>query len=287
MDRMVVFLEKIFPTKTPSKTKAHYLLESSLNYADTATEAIRKETLHMWDNTIDLIAHGIHIPRDAMLNKNSNLEELVVNYPVKKSFDVDRYYELKIKSLYGEIISYISQTTFGWELQQSGEIYWLRIANQDMVDAIKDIKHLQKNLTHYAFSNNSVIKQQYNSFRIQVANVVQSLELIRTAESKDIPSLMIDQLRLETDSRDTQQNKSINEMIRSRQITADMAVSLMNDKAYVYNISRKLIEMGYTLFIQQNKDLSAAEKTIQLDHSEIKNIHDLHQSEKEEISHAS
>ena len=288
MDRLVTFLEKILPTKTPSKTKAQYLIDSTLSYADTATEAIRNETLHMWDNTIDLIARGIHVRRHAMLNKNSNLQQLVVKFPVKRRFNVDRYYELKIKSLYGEIISYISQTTFGWELEQSGEIYWLRIANQDMVDAIKDIKHLQKNLTHYASSNNSVIKEQYNDFRIQIAKLVQSLELIRTAESKDIPSLMIDQLKLETDTRDTQQNKSINEMIRNHQITAGMAVSLMNDKAYVYNISRKLIEMGYTLFIQQNKDLSAAEKSVQLDQSELNNIHDLHhQPENGEINHES
>jgi len=287
MDRMVAFLEKIIPTRATPKSKAHYLLESTLNYADTATEALRNETLHMWDNTIDLIAHGIHIPRDAILNRSSDLEALVINFPFKKSFDVDRYYELKIKSLYGEIISYISRTSFGGELEQSGEIYWLRMANQNMVDAIKDIKHLQKNLTHYAISSNSVIKQQYNKLRIQLAKLVQSLELIRTAESSDIPSLMIDQLRLETDTRDTQLNKSINEMIRSHQITADMAVSLMNDKAYVYNISRKLIDMGYTLFIQQNKDLSTAEKTIQLDPNELKNIHDLHQSDKEETRHAS
>jgi phosphate:Na+ symporter len=287
MDRLIALLEKIIPTQTPPKSKAHYLLESTLNYADTATQAVRNETLHMWDNTIDLIAHGIHIPRDAMLNRNSNLEELVINFPVKKSFDVDRYYELKIKCLYGEIISYISQTSFGWELEQSGEIYWLRMANQDMVDAIKDIKHLQKNLGHYAFSHNSVIKEQYNNLRVQIAKLVQSLELIRMAASKDIPSLMIDQLRLETDTRDTQLNKSINEMIRKHLITADMAVSLMNDKAYVHNISRKLIEMGYTLFIQQNKELSAAEKTIQLDQNELKNIHDMHQSANEETHHAS
>ncbi len=287
MDRLVTFLEKILPTKTPSKTKAQYLIDSTLGYADTATEAIRNETLHMWDNTIDLIARGIHVRRHAMLNKNSNLQELVVKFPVKRRFNVDRYYELKIKSLYGEIISYISQTAFGWELEQSGEIYWLRMANQNMVDAIKDIKHLQKNLAHYASSNNSVINEQYNNFRIQIAKLVQSLELIRTAESKDIPSLMIDQLKLETDTRDTQQNKSINEMIRKHQITADMAVSLMNDKAYVYNISRKLIEMGYTLFIQQNKDLSTAEKTVQLDQSELNNIQDLHQQENGEINHGS
>ncbi len=154
-----------------------------------------------------------------------------------------------------------------------------------MVDAIKDIKHLQKNLSRYGTSNNPVIKQQYNSLRIQIAKIVQVLESIRNAESSDIPSLMIDQLRLETDNNYTQQNKDINEMIRNRQISAEMTISLMNDKAYVYNISRKLIEMGHTLFIRQNKDLSTAEKTIQLDESVIKDIHDSHQPENEEVNH--
>jgi phosphate:Na+ symporter len=285
VSRLVAFLERVISTKTPSKEKPRYLHESTLSYADTATEAIHNETLHMWDNTIDLIAHGIRIPREEMINKNSDLEKLVLNFPIKKAFDVDRYYELKIKSIYSEIISYISRTSFGWELEQSGEIHWLRRANQNMVDAIKDIKHLQKNLAHYTDSNNTVIRDQYNSIRMQIAKLVQSLESIRTAESKDIPSLMIDQLRLEADIQYTQQNKEINEMIRRHQITAEMAISLMNDKAYVYNISNKLIEMGNTLFIKHNKDLSDAEKTVQLDVDELQDLHDIHQSESGEMSH--
>ena len=287
MNRLVGFLERMISTKTPSKEKPRYLHESTLSYADTATEAVRNETLHMWDNTIDLIAHGIRIPREELINKNSDLEKLAQNFQIKKPFDVDRYYELKIKSIYSEIISYISQASFGWELEQSGEIHWLRRANQNMVDAIKDIKHLQKNLAHYADSNNTVIRDQYNSIRIQIARLVQSLESIRLAESKDIPSLMIDQLRLETDIQYTQQNKEINEMIRRHQITAEMAISLMNDKAYVYNISNKLIEMGNTLFIKHNKDLSDAEKTVQLDVNELQDLHDIHQPENQngEISH--
>ncbi len=279
MNRMVEYLQVLIPTKTPSKIKPRFLNESTLSYADTATEAIRNETLHMWDNTIDLIARGIRLPREAILKESSNLEELVINHPIKKATNIDRYYELKIKSLYGEIISYISNASFSWELEQSGEIHWLRMANQNMVDAIKDIKHLQKNLALYANSHNAVIKQQYNTLRIRIAKLVQSLELIRSATSADIPSLMIDQLRLESESQYTQQNKDINEMIRTHQITTDMAISLMNDKAYVYNISTKLIEMGDTLFIKHNKDLSAAEKSIHLDDSELKDLHDLHQSE--------
>ena len=285
LNRMVDLLQKIIPTKTPSKTRPRYLHESSLAYPDTATEAVRNETLHMWDNTIDLIAHGIHIPRVEILNKHSKLEMLVANFPVRQAFDVDRYYELKIKSLYSEIISFVSQASFSWEMEQSGEIHWLRIANQDMVDSIKDIKHLQKNLAKYSTSNNPVIREQYNGIRIQIARLVQSLESIRQAGPDDLPSLMIDQLKVESDAQYTQQNKKINEMIRKHLIGADMAISLMNDGTYVYNVSRKLIEMGHTLFIKQNKELSAAEKAVQLDENDLKDIHDLHHPKNEELSH--
>ena len=285
MNRMVDFLERIIRPKTQSRLKPRFLHESTIAYPDTATEAVRNETLHMWDNTIDIIAHGIRLPRQEVLTVGSDLEKIVREFPVKDSFDIDRYYELKIKSLYGEIIRFISQASFSWELEQSGEIHWLRKANQDMVDAIKDVKHLQKNLANYTVSKNEVIREQYNQIRIQIAELVQGLELIRTAESDDIPSLMIDQLKVESDTLYTEHNKIINEMIRKRQITADMAISLMNDKAYVYNIARKLIEMGQTLFIKQNKGLSEAEKTVQLDETELKDIHDSHQAGHEDINH--
>ncbi len=285
MAKLVIFLERILPKKKESRLKPRFLHESSISYPDTATKAVRNETMHMWENTIDLIAHGIRLPLEEILSEKSNLEKLTNDFPVKDSFDIDHYYELKIKSLYGEIIRFISKASFNWEQEQSGEIHWLRKANQDMIDAIKDVKHLQKNLVNYTISHNSVIKEQYNVIRIQLAKLVKALELIRTASPEDIPSLMIDQLKLESDTEYTEQNKVVNEMIHNQQITAEMAISLMNDKAYVYNISRKLIEMGQTLFIKHNKDLSNAEKTIQLDASELKDIHDQHQSDLEEKSH--
>ncbi len=287
MRRMVDWLQKVIPTKAPSRLKPRYLLDSTINYADTATEAVYNETLHMWDNTIDILAHGLRIPREVMLDDDRRLEELVEEFPVKGDFDIDRYYELKIKSLYGAIIAYISKATFSWDLEQSGEIHWLRKANQDMVDAIKDIKHLQKNLAHYTMSDNAVIKQQYNRIRIQLATLVRAVESIRNADQDDIPSLMIDQIKLEVEEDYSKQNERINEMIFKQEITSDMAISLMNDKTYVYDFSRKLIEIAQTLFIKHNKELTSAEKTIQLDEGELRDIRDQHQQRQEETSDGS
>jgi phosphate:Na+ symporter len=285
LDRLVSFLNRIIPTPKTTRLKAHFLNESTIAYADTATEAVRNETLHMWTNTLDVIAHGLRLPTDKILDTGIDINTLVHDLPVRKEVDIDRYYDLNIKGLYSDIISYISRASFSWEMEQSGEIHWLRKANQDMVDAIKDIKHLQKNLLRYANSQNAVIKTQYDQLRIQIATLLRDLESIRRAESDDLSSLMIDQLKLDSDSRYSQQNLQINQFIRERKISAEVATSLMNDQAYVHNVSRKLIEMGQTLFVKQNKELSSAEKIVQLDDNELREIHDYHHEDNEGKSH--
>lgn len=279
MQWLVMLSQRLIPARTPSRTEPRYLHQSTISYAGTATAAVHNEILHLWDNTIDIMAHGIHLPREDILNVKQPLPEIVKRYPVEENFDFDRFYELKIKSLYSAIIGFISRTSFGWELEQSGEIHWLRKACQEMIDAIKDVKHLQKNLIRYTHGHHAVIKAQYNDLRLLLAKLIRDLETIHHAESVDIPSMMIDQLKLERDTRYTEQNRAIDEMIRERKITADMATSLMNDQSYVYNISRNLIEMGQTLFVSQNKELSDVEKSVQLDDSELKSLHDQHQSE--------
>jgi phosphate:Na+ symporter len=281
LDKLVETLTRWIPTPKPARLKARFLHESTIAYADTATEAVRNETLHMWDNTKEVIAHGLRLPLDKVLDTNLDLKTMVSDFPVRKEVDIDRYYDLKIKGLYSDIIAYISRASFSWEMEQSGEIHWLRKANQDMVDAVKDIKHLQKNLLRYASSGNSVIKTQYDLLRVQIATLIRDLESIHQAETGDLPSLMIDQLKLDSDSRYSEQNLQINQFIREHKISAEVATSLMNDQAYVYNVSRKLIEMGQTLFVRQNKELSSAEKIVQLDDNELREIHDYHHSEKE------
>ena len=274
MAKLVTLLEKAIPALTKPRSKPRYLDASTSHYPDTATEAVRNETLHMWDNTVKLIAHGVHLPREQILEPECDLNQLVKRVPVNENFDFDNYYELKIKGIYSEIIAYISRTTFGWELEQSGRIHWLRRACQNMVDALKDVKHLQKNLIKYSSSDNVIIRNQYNSLRVQVAQLVRELELLRHAQADDIPSLMIDQLKLDSDKRYTDMNSSINELIRLKQISAIAATSLMNDQAYVYNLSRKLVETGQTLFVIHNKELTAAERSLRLDETELKEIRD-------------
>ena len=270
--QLVRLLQKLIPARQPSRQQPRYLLESSIAYPDTATEAVRKETLHLWDNSLDIIAHGLRLPKEELLDPNIPLEDLVARHPVDDNFDFDRYYEIKIKSLYSAIIAYISRASFGWEMEQSGEIHWLRRASQAMVDAIKAMKHLQKNLIRYSHSPNLFIRQQYQVLRMQVARLLRDLEQLRKATPEDMPALLVDHLKMDTQRFYTEMNRNIDEMIRLQQITPEMATSLMNDLTYVHTIYQRLVEVGETLFVRQNKALSDAEKSLQLDDAELKEM---------------
>ena len=279
--RLVAWLKRLIPARQPSRQQPRYLLESSIGFPDTATEAVRKETLHLWDNTLDIIAHGLRLPRDELLESGRPLEELVARHPVDDSFDFDRYYDIKIKSIYSAIIAYISRASFGWEMEQSGEIHWLRRAAQAMVDAIKAVKHLQKNLIRYGHSPNVHIRHQYQQLRIQVAKLLRELEQLRQAVPEDMPGVLVDQLKLDTQLFYTEMNRNIDEMIRQQQITPEMATSLMNDLTYVHTIYQRLVEVGETLFVRQNRALSDAEKSLQLDEAELKPASDTAQTYRE------
>lgn len=276
---MARMLTRFIPDKTPSRLQPRHLHDSAIGYADTATESVRKETLHVWENTIDLIAHSINVPKEQVVEVNDRLNNSIRYSGVTDSFDLDRFYQLRIKSLYSAIIGFISRASISWDLEQSGEVHWLRKANQDMVDAIKNIKHLRKNMILYSKVPNTVIKRQYDAIRLEIARVVSSIEQIRHAKPEQMPSLMIDQIRLEIDTEYKDYNKSVSELIQAGRIDSEMAISLMNDLSYLYNFSTHLIDMAHTLFIKHNKELSGAEKTVQLDEQELRDIQDRHESE--------
>ena len=47
------------------------------------------------------------------------------------------------------------------------------------VEAIKDTKHMNKNLSRYILSENGYIRAEYNKFRIQLGSLMRELDNIR------------------------------------------------------------------------------------------------------------
>ena len=269
--KLVHFLDGLFIPKKPLRSQPQFLTDSVIDYPDTATEAVRNETLRVWDNAINLLSGVFGFKRadvlsDIDLYKISETQNKIAPY------DVDAAYTLNIKSLYGEIVAFISKAGFSWEMEQSGQIHWLRKANQNIVDAVKDTKHLQKNLNIYAISSTPKMREAYTKIRVELALLIRELELIRLEAQDENSIFSLDHLKLLMDEHLSNMNEWLASTIREELITPEMATSLMNDVSYATSIFKNLVQMGETLFVKRGRNLSEAERALELSDDELDEI---------------
>jgi phosphate:Na+ symporter len=268
---MVRYLERVFKDKKSSVEQAQYLDDSALEFADTAVEAVRKETLHLYDNAIEIIADVIGFSM-AEINSDIDLEQLLNKKKRLTEVDIEARYEMNIKGIYSAIIAFISQASFNWQLEQSGDLHWLRRANLNIVEAIKSTKHLQKNLLKYSQSYNQHAAKEYQNIRLNLVLMLRDLENIRHETDPDIKILSMDGIKVSMSEADEKQNNAIDELIRSGNIMPETGTSLINDSSYLFDIKNNLAQFFETLFIAHERELTQAERKLTLDDDEITSI---------------
>lgn len=272
INKMVIWLEKVFKEKESSIEKPTFLTDSALEFADTAVEAVRKETLHLYDNTIEIIVNVIGFSK-AEIDSDIDLEQVVQNRKKISEIDIDAVYDKNIKGIYSAIIAFISQIRFNWQLEQSGDLHWLRRASINLVEAIKSTKHLQKNLLKYSQSYNQHAAREYQNIRLNLALLLRELETIRNEPDADLKILSLDSIKVSMGENETVLNNKIDELIREGKIKAETGTSLINDSSYLFDINNNLIQFFETLFIAHERELTKAERKIALDDNEITEIH--------------
>lgn len=275
INRLVIFLEKHLPSpKETSLEGALYLNEASLDFPETALEAIRNETLHVYDICLNILCDGLSLPLEKVRSKKE-LHQLVKKNRQVTELDIEKLYEHKVKGLYSQIIDFISQASFTWEILQSEHIHWLRSANQNLIEAIKDMKHLRKNMSRYMNAMNINQQEQYDLIRLQIARVIHEIELIRKAlnanEAPDV-LLLLDALKVEIKEFDLTLNLNVSHLLHKKLITPLMASSLLNDSQYGIRISNNLIAMAATLYTAYDTEKLSIEREITLNHDEIESL---------------
>jgi phosphate:Na+ symporter len=278
--KLVSFLERVLPSPVAEFEKPRYLSIASAEIPDAALEAVRKETALLYDRAVDIITHGLNLQRN-MLFSEQDLES-VIEHSSKTilRLDIDDLYQRRIKVIYGAIVEFISHAQSSMVAEQTEQLLAIRRVGRDIVEAIKGIKHLQKNLTVYMVSENSYIREEYNKIRMQIARVLRELELLQSCEDDSVTILSLDQLKIEIGERDIITTGVLDSLIRENRISAEMAISLMNDSAYCQDICGNLIHMGEVLFAASDPDEKAAESSVALDEVELKDVLDKYDSEK-------
>ena len=271
INQLASSLTKGMPEKEHPREKPMYLNEAVEELPDTAIEAVRKETLRLYDNAFAIIAHGLSLHRYDILSDKC-LEGVVKQDQKVIPIDFDEEYEKSIKGLYSDIVKFISSAQSNMTPEQSDELFRLRAAGRDIVEAIKDTKHMNKNLSHYILSENGYIRAEYNKFRIQLGSLMRELDNIRNDDEDSLNILSLDGLKLDMKKNDVTVNGDMEKLIRDNKITAVMATSMMNDANYANDVAKNLIQMGESLFASGDLDMNEALRSVSLTEDEMSKI---------------
>ncbi|WP_071625218.1 Na/Pi cotransporter family protein [Poseidonibacter lekithochrous] len=252
--KLETFLQGLFKDEKSSKLKAKYLDEVFMKIPDAALISIKKEILHLYENAQEVISHAIYLHRHKFLGSGKkDLSQIVEKSNLDIHTDINQFYTNKIKSLYGEIIRYSALSQENMDEDDKNRVYDLKLASRNIVEAIKDIRDLHRNISIYLKSDNEYIKEEYNNLRVNIANTLRTINEIRE-EKDDIEVLTsLEVLRENIRNLDDIRNDRLDTLIRENYIDKKMATSLINDTTYAHAISKNLIEAASILFIERSE----------------------------------
>jgi phosphate:Na+ symporter len=257
VDKLVNFLQT---TIKPGKKEedefegVKYLNDSVLELPATSMASLIKETKHLYANAFEIITHGLNLKRSNIISDMS-LDDVIKDSYSKETIDIDDFYNHRIKGIYGEIIDFSTKAQSHMEPEDIESLYKIKLANRDIVEAVKDTKHLQKNLIKYDKTSNQHIKEQYDNIKIDLAELLRNIDLISKMKEEDEIILLLSKAKVHMQRYDILANGTLDRLIRNDLVTNEMATSLMNDSAYAYNISKHFIAMAEVIFIDSSGDI--------------------------------
>lgn len=269
--KLVTTLERIIPEKVPEVDQPKYLSGLSADYPGTAVEALRNETIRVYDAALRIIIDGLGL-RKADVFSDADLNQVAASQSRVHQLDIDAVYERRIKGIYSAIIAFISTTTFSRQDEHSAKIHWLRESSKNIVESVKDTKHLQKNLVRYIGPANKNMNAVYNDIRVRIAYIIRELEEMRMSDDGVIEMSSLDALKLVVNEDREKFNDLLSDLIGKKAITPIMGSSLMNDSGYAINIMENLIQAAETLFVARDSDLTQTVHDILDDYHELDHV---------------
>lgn len=247
------FVERIVPeTIDPGKSvdEPKFLTQGALKYPETAIATLVKESKYLFKNAVfEIVAHALNIHRHD-IKSDLKLKKVIKKSNILFETDIRELYTTRIKHIYGEIIKFATkaQSTLSLNELQNSEIAEIKVANRRMVEIIKDVNELSRNITLYLNSENKYIKKEYDKLRKRLAKVLRVIYLFRTEKENERYYKILKRLKENARINKHAENLGIDHLIRKDLITIDMASSLVNDSDTVNDIIKNLIIVAELLY---------------------------------------
>jgi len=267
--RLITFLEARILTPVPDRSKPKFLSEAVDEFPQTGEAALRKEVEHLYNNAVELIAHGLNLSR-VRLFSGADVNETVQASRMPIEFDFDERYDQRVKTLHSAIVEF--STRIGAKdlpPDTMDRIYVLRDIAGQIVRAVKSIKHLRRNIFAYTTGQHGAATEIYDGLRTEVARILIEIRNLASAAPEDRSKLWLDEegAQIERDSRNS--SRLVDTLIRKGRLDANAATSFLNDSGYAYNAMRDLLDVARAYYIESDRAVAEVEEILALDADEV------------------
>ena len=266
-----VLITELLPEQMaePELTRARYLNERALDSVDAASGAVVQELGHLGRLSLEVICHALYLPVDQLARVRGD-EHLLQAKPAHGGFEADHLYRVHIKGVYGDLLSFMGRMEL--PMDEAHQQFWVscQLAALQLVDAVKDAKHLQKNLGHYLDAPPSAVRDAYMELRRHLlATLHEVRELARTDLPEEAWQSRLRWLDEQAANFDAAFRQRLFAQVREGRLDGLQTSSLMNDLGYasrIFQSLRNVLMLGseQALFRELRKFGEAQESLIRL-----------------------
>jgi phosphate:Na+ symporter len=237
-----VLIAEVAPAQVaePETTQARYLNERALDSVESASVAVVQELGHLGRLSLEVICHALYLPVDQLAQARAD-EQLLQARPAQAGFDADQLYRRHIKGVYGDLLSFMGRMEL--PMDEAHQQFWVscQLAALQLVDAVKDAKHLQKNLGHYLEQPPSGARTCYVELRRHLLRALHELRELARAELEDEAwHSRLAWLDEQAATFDAQFRQRLFSEVRYGHLDGLQTSSLMNDLGYASRIFQSL-----------------------------------------------
>ena len=251
IERIVIWFVKEPPLVPKAIDEPKFLSRDALKYPETLIAALENETKRLYENSLfEIVSHALNLHREDIVS-SQKVKKVVKKSTSDLGINVEELYLAKVKKIYGEIIRYASRGESELTLtsNQVDTLAKLRVANRKMVEIIRDVEMVSKNLRRYATSENQFVIREYDKFRRQMVLALRFIYRFRTDKNTQMEySKKLNDLKSKAKARIHKHQKSINKVIKNDLVTVDMGSSLVNDSDHLNDSIKKLIDVAEILY---------------------------------------
>ncbi|UOO80731.1 Na/Pi symporter [Uruburuella testudinis] len=233
--------DKLLPGSS-RQVRARYLSGNVLRSGDTAIRAVFQEIRHLSALSLEAICHVLFIPAERLYQHDEAQNPELPLPAAPLELDAQQIYERQIKPLYSELLDFISKMDIDGAQQQQ-QLAAAHMAVSQLMEIVKDSKHLQKNMQLYLQQPESSLYRDYLRLRRHLFKTLCLFRRIAAMPAKSAEWMdELGKLEHHIGTLETFRGR-VMVKLRSGEIDGWQTSSLMNDSNYARRIGLGVTEV--------------------------------------------